>query len=60
MKISKNYTVVKSLIDFADNPARDFSYMDERRKKQNARGWLVVLGLGVVASCVWLVVRLWK
>jgi hypothetical protein len=39
-----NHPIIKGLIDFVDNPARDLSYMDERRRKQNARGWLRAAG----------------
>jgi hypothetical protein len=57
----KTHPHIKTLIEFVDeDPSRYYSYMDERRRKQNARAWLVVLAIGVVASCVWLVVRLWK
>jgi hypothetical protein len=51
---------VKVLIDFVDDPSLDFSYMDERRRKQNARAWLVVLAIGWLAVIGWLVVQLAK
>ena len=61
----KTHPIVKNLIEFVDDdPSRYFSYMDERRRKQNESAWLLVMaffaGIGIVTVIAWLVVRLWK
>lgn len=67
---TQNHPVIKSLIDFVDNPGwminwhkkggllSDHIAMLDRRKK--ARRWLVVLATGWLSVIVWLVVQLAK
>ena len=55
-----HHPLIKSLIDFVDNPARRKIFTDDGWKIQNARDILAYLIVGWVAVIVYLIVRLWE